>query len=130
MRTSTPTLQDWTPWRLLRLGVLAAGPLLTLALLSSWGGYQRYETPGVLFTATVLWSPLFLSIPALLMQHERDLTLPAVRPWFWRGARLLPYLATSRDSVVRPETWVSVLSWIVMLTMTWSECLQVLSRLF
>jgi hypothetical protein len=128
MRTSSITTRDWTPLRLLRLAVLAVGPIATLALLARWGGYRQYETPGVQFVATLLWSPLFLSVPALLMQNERDLTLPAVRPWYWRGLRLIPHLATSRDSVVRPETWVSTLSWLLMLTVTWSSCVEVVSR--
>jgi hypothetical protein len=123
------TLRDWTALRLLRIGMLAAGPFLTLKGAPLLPGTEGFETDGIYFTVTLLWSPLFFSIPALLLQNQRDLALSNVRPWFWRGLRLLPHLLVSKDSTIRPETAVSLTAWVMLLTVTAGSSLRVLTQL-
>lgn len=129
METGTLTLQQWTAARVARLLLLAFGPFLTLAAAAALLVDSSWDVPGMEFAVTLLWSPLFLSIPALLLQHQRDLALPRVRPWFWRGVRLIPHLATSKDSTIRPEMLMSLLSWMVLLIFTGASSVEVLRRL-
>jgi hypothetical protein len=127
MDITMPRLSSWGWRRAVRLAVLAVGPLLTLGLLSRVGAP---ETGAVSLAAVLLWSPLFCSLPALLLQHERDIALGNIRASWWRGLKLLPYLAASPDSTVRPEIVVSVVSWAVLAVTTREETLAALARMF
>lgn len=129
MTTRTATYSDWTALRLLRIAVLCVGPFATLFLAGLIPSTTLDDVAGRAFAVTLLWSPLFFSVPALLLQHQRDLALPSVRPWFWRGVKLVPHLLLSKDSTVRPETAVSLLAWFGLLTVTGSSSLEVLGRL-
>lgn len=73
--TSTNAARSIRP---IRSTVLLAGPLLTWSLLTMT---IRDARPGELEIAAIVvalvWSPLFFSIPALMMQRERDRAVPA-----------------------------------------------------
>jgi hypothetical protein len=71
------------------------------------------ESSSLKTLAVVLWSPLFLSVPALLLQRERDNALASESNSILRSVKLLPHLL-SRKSAVRIEMWVSVGLWCVM----------------
>ena len=69
----------------------------------------------VLLGALVLWSPLPLSIPALLLQDSRDAALDHYRGLLGslvRGSRLVPYLMIDAHSPVRAEMTCSVLGFL------------------
>lgn len=121
MSATTATLEPPRPVGLLprpaALFVLGAGPGLSVALLVR--GAESFPFAGMLSTALVLalaaWSPLFFSIPALLLQDARDRALNWWGPWWARpavhlarGLALVPYLSCSPRSRVRPEMVVSL----------------------
>jgi len=129
MTTKIAPYSDWTTLRLLRMVVLGAGPFVTLMLSGRIPSTTLADVAGREFAVTLLWSPLFFAIPALLLQRQRDLALAGVRPWFWRGLRLLPHLLFSKDSTVRPETAVSLSAWLVLLGVTGSSAVEVIGRI-
>lgn len=129
MTTRTATYSDWTALRVLRMIALCVGPFATLILAGMIPSTTLDDVAGREFAVTLLWSPLFFSVPALLLQHQRDLALASVRPWFWRGIKLMPHLLFSKDSTIRPETAVSLLGWFGLLTVTGASTLEVLERL-
>lgn len=111
--------------RIARLGALLAGPVVTLELLHRYVG--GIETASLETLAVLLWSPLFFSVPALLLQNERDAALPSERNSLVRGVKLLPYLL-GRNSPIRLETIVSTGMWLGLLIATRDSVAAVLSR--
>lgn len=111
--------------RIARLGVLLAGPVITLELLHRYAG--SIETASLEALAVLLWSPLFFSVPALLLQNERDAALPMERSSLVRGVKLIPYLL-SRNSPIRLETIVSTGMWLGLLIATWDSVAAVVTR--
>lgn len=95
--------------------ILLFGPLATIVgihdlLGTSWlaGPMLRWA----LLAALLLWSPLFFSIPALLLQDARDAALDHWRGPIGslvRGVVLLPYLCFSKHSPCRHEAVASLL---------------------
>jgi hypothetical protein len=73
--TSTNAARSIRP---IRSTVLLAGPLLTWSVLTL---IMLDARPGELEIAAIVvalvWSPLFFSVPALMMQRERDRAIPA-----------------------------------------------------
>lgn len=101
--------------------VLLVGPLATVLGVHDLVGTSWLATPMLrwaLLGALMVWSPLFFSLPALLLQDARDAVLD-----HWRGpvgtlARavvLLPYLCCSKKSPCRPEAIASVIGFGVAL---------------
>lgn len=87
---------------LLQLIILGAGPALSIIALSvgqSEGLWPADWTGLLAGTVLVLvWSPLFCSIPALMMQDERDRILPDA-PRVVRAIRLVPELLSATSPV-------------------------------
>jgi hypothetical protein len=98
---------------------LLFGPLLTMIFLLRMIGtvwLTRAQLPIVLWVALVFWSPLFFSIPALLLQDVRDSALDHWRGPVLsaiRGLVLLPYLVFSPKSPARLEAGVSLLGFAI-----------------
>ena len=126
--TATLNVRRWDTYRVLRLVILAIGPFLTLAAARAvTGAYGAGEQAAVDAVAMMLWSPLFFSIPALWLQNERDRALPSCS-LLTRWLRLLPHLMTSPQSTIRPETTISVVSWVTVTAATWSSTVEVAGR--
>jgi len=124
--TDTPTA--WTGHRVLRLAVLALGPVVTLASARLLGAHYRADEVAAVETVVLaLWSPLFFSFPALLLQHDRDRALPAERNSLVRGLKLIPHLLSPTSSI-RVETAVSVAAFLWLATVTGPSALTVLGR--
>lgn len=117
------TSQVWDTYRVLRLVVLLLGPVVTLA----FAGRTGVETASIETAVMLLWSPLFFSIPALMLQNERDAALPLERNFLVRGIKLLPYLL-SKNSPVRAESIVSTVMWLWLLLLTGNSVLDVVTR--
>jgi hypothetical protein len=127
--TAILSVRRWDTYRVLRLVVLAIGPFLTMAVArAATGTYGAGEQASVETIAMLLWSPLFFSIPALWLQNERDRALPSCS-LLTRWLRLLPYLMTSPQSAIRPETVTSVASWAALTAVTWSSVVAVAGRI-
>lgn len=96
------------------LVVVALGPLATvLAIMSAVGGdhVSAAQLPMVLAVALVFWSPLPMSIPALVLQDARDAALPHLTgplATLGRGVALIPWLVLSPRSGARFATAASV----------------------
>jgi hypothetical protein len=132
--TQTLPLRTDNMWFRARLGALAAGPFISLYLLGALtsGAYPGERTVIAAVNA-LAWSPLFFSIPALLLQRERDA--------FDRGARglastvrrsvlLIPHLVFSSRSAVRLESSVSLMAWVVLLLVSGTDVVAGLGMLF
>ena len=96
-----------------KVPILALGPVTTVLLLptSVQGFALPGETPLIMLVALALWSPMFFSIPALVLADARDGALPQYRGAlgsFVRGLILVPYLMR-RTSPVRVEMVASVI---------------------
>lgn len=113
------TITVAAPAAVARLAVLFAGPL------ASWIIVQTYATnllaPGeigfVALALALVWSPLFFSVPALMLQRERDRLIPAPGGAFAslaRGVRLVPAMLAS-GSPIRTETMASLVGWAALL---------------
>jgi hypothetical protein len=120
-----PSMAGQGAYRALRLAVLSAGPFVTLAFVPRIG--LTVETSSIETVLMLLWSPLFFSIPALLLQNERDRALPDERNAFVRGIKLLPYLLSAR-STIRTEMLVSIATWFVLTFLTLDSVTTVLGR--
>jgi len=120
------TRTTWDAYRSFRLAVLALGPVVTVLFTRNLG--TGVETASVEAAVALLWSPLFFSIPALLLQNERDAALPLERNFLVRGIKLIPHLL-ARTSPVRVETAVSVASWVLLLAFTGTSVLTVAGRI-
>jgi len=121
----TPTASTWDAYRVLRLAVLLLGPVVTLAFSTRIGA--SVESDSIATAVALLWSPLFFSIPALMLQNDRDAALPFERNSLVRGIKLVPYLL-SKQSQVRVETIVSTAMWLWLLVATRDSVAAVLSR--
>lgn len=119
------TAPVWDAYRALRLAVLLLGPVVTLAFAGRLGA--GIETASVETAVMLLWSPLFFSVPALMLQHQRDAALPLERNSLVRGIKLLPYLL-SKQSPVRVETIISTVMWLGLLVATWDSVTTVVTR--
>ena len=90
------------------------GPAVTVAFLLRWVGsswLSAPELPVVLVVALAFWSPLFLSVPALLLQDARDAALDHWRGpvlSLARGVVLVPYLLFAPSSPARLEVAASL----------------------
>jgi hypothetical protein len=115
----------WDAYRVLRLAVLAVGPFVTLAFVPRVG--TGIEVASIETVLMLLWSPLFFSIPALILQNERDRALPAERNAFVRGVKLLPHLLSVR-SAIRAEMMVSIATWSVLTFLTLDSVSTVVGR--
>ena len=95
----------------LRMLVLAVGPVATVLVLL--GAAQRAEFPDIFahvaaWVALVMWSPLPASLPAILLDADRDAALPQMaRPV--RAFALIPYMLWR--SPARVEVGLSLVGW-------------------
>lgn len=115
----------WDAYRALRLVLLLVGPIVSLAFAARLGG--GIERASIHTAVMLLWSPLFFSVPALLLQNERDAALPRERNSLVRGAKLVPYLLSTR-SPVRAEMLVSTGAWLLLVVATWGSSTTVIAR--
>jgi hypothetical protein len=115
----------WDAYRLLRLAILLVGPFATLAFAGRIGA--NVEAASLEAVAVLLWSPLFFSVPALMLQNERDRALENERNFLVRGIKLLPHLL-AKGSPVRAETLVSTVTWLCLLAMTGDSLATVVVR--
>ena len=120
-----PRATTWDAYRVLRLAVLAVGPFVTLAFVPRLGA--GVEVASIETVLMLLWSPLFFSIPALMLQNERDRALPAERNALVRGIKLLPHLLSVRSSI-RVEMLVSIATWSVLTLLTLDSVTTVVGR--
>lgn len=117
------TSRVWDTYRVLRVAVILLGPVVTLI----FAGRTGVETASVETAVMLLWSPLFFSIPALMLQNERDAALPLERNFLVRGIKLIPYLL-SKNSPVRTESIISTVMWLWLLLLTGNSVLDVVTR--
>jgi len=115
----------WDAYRVLRLAVLAVGPFATLAFVPRIG--SGIEVASIETALMLLWSPLFFSIPALMLQNDRDRALPGERNAFVRGIKLLPHLL-SVGSAIRSEMLVSTATWVVLTLLTLDSVVAAVGR--
>lgn len=117
----------------LRLAALAAGPWVTAPLLGAVAAPTAAAEPQLfLVLAVLLWSPLPIAVPALLLQQARDTALPQLAGPVGstaRAALLLPYLSTAARSPVRREMLVSLVSWGTFAVVHHEPVLAVIARL-
>lgn len=100
--------------------LVTVGPLASLVAVDAWLRSQNLaDIAGVaLFIVAAFWSPLWFSIPALLLQDARDAALVqwnSVVARIGRGLVLVPHLILSRTSPVRTEMTLSVIGFAVAL---------------
>ena len=88
--------------------------LLLLVTLSSRGVIADEGWAVWLVVASVAWSPLPLSIPAVLLDHERDTALVG-RGFVVRSVALVPWLMFSSRSSVRGLMTTSVVMWVLFM---------------
>jgi hypothetical protein len=118
-----------SPSRIARLGVLALGPAVSLGLLGLVSPTLA-GSGGAYLMLALLWSPLFFSVPALLMQNERDealANLTGVTGSALRGLLLVPWMLLRSN--VRVEMAVSLCSWVLLLAFTWPVLMASVSSL-
>lgn len=96
------------------LAVLLLGPAATILALTaaiSSGALTTLPASAYLGVALIFWSPLPISVPAVLLEAHRDAALPELRGAGGRALRavlLLPWLMTSPASRARVATAVSL----------------------
>lgn len=103
--------------RLLGVPVLAAGPLVVLAVLHhavATGAILPVDLPAATIMLAVFWSPMPWSVPALVLQDVRDDALVGT-PWLPRALALVPWLTLSRRSPARPEMLASLVGFALAL---------------
>lgn len=86
-----------------KTAVLLLGPVLTvLVLLVSvrTGSLTAIDERVWVAGALLFWSPLPISIPAVLLERERDATLPAA-PAAVRAVALVPWMLFAKSSTAR-----------------------------
>lgn len=115
-----------TAAKAIRLAILAVGPVLTMIVLTRLPAGTDASTVSTLMV--LLWSPLFFSVPALLLQRERDQALPDTSISV-RWAKLLWYMAASPQSTVRTETTVSLIAWAALVLQYWPAVLETAAHL-
>ena len=95
--------------------LVLVGPLASVLWLMSQAGHSWLPNDAlgpVLLGVLFVWSPMPISIPALIMQDARDAALPQYRGLaasFVRGFLVIPYLMVNKASSIRPEMAASVL---------------------
>lgn len=118
------------PLHPIRAAVMLAGPALTWSLTSALLGPARSgELELAAVIVVLLWSPLFFSVPALMMQRERDRALPAGRgiiASLLRGVQLP--MALLRGPAAS-EFAVSIMGWALLLAISGSSALRGLGML-
>lgn len=104
--------------------ILAFGPILTIgeilrAVGSTW--VPAIDAHVVLIAALLFWSPVFGSLPSILLQDARDRAMAS-----WRGpariARavwLVPHLLLSPDSTVRLEMVLHLIGLVGAVALAW-----------
>jgi hypothetical protein len=104
--------------------IVLVGPALCARLIIANRTHAVFALPHALtislaLVVGVLWSPLFISIPAALMQFARDRALASMgesssfSPMnLVRGVCLVPYLMFSKNSPVRTAMCASVIGWV------------------
>lgn len=110
--------------------LLLTGPLLSWAGLN-WlmAGSPAGELELVSLVLVLVWSPLYFSLPAVLMQHERDQLLPSAggpAASFARGVKLIPALLTGE---IRHEFLASIVGWVALMLLTAPSLLRAVSSL-
>jgi hypothetical protein len=99
--------------------IVGLGPVLSVLFVASQAG--SHWLPGialgpVLAALVLVWSPLPISIPALIMQDARDAALAQYRGAIGntvRAAKLIGHLMTSPTSPIRTEMVASVIGWAI-----------------
>jgi hypothetical protein len=111
--------------RPVRAAILLAGPLLSWSLIGvSFSNARPGELAFAAIVNALLWSPLFFSVPALLLQHERDAALPtgkSITMALWRGVRL-PFALLSGPA--GKEFAISLLGWSLLLSSSATEVFE------
>jgi hypothetical protein len=98
--------------------LLALGPVVTVFALQSWADSGAHLVTGLhvyLLVGLLAWSPLPLSLPAVLLANHRDAALHGMRGVVGRCVRaalLVPYLLTHPHSEVKVETAASLAGFI------------------
>jgi len=95
--------------------LVAVGPSLSVSFAIAKAGAAWLPSQAlapVLWAILVMWSPMPLSFPALLLQDARDAALPQYRGFIGsaiRATKLIGYLVTSKHSSVRVEMTASLI---------------------
>lgn len=92
---------------------LLLGPITSYSLIRPYIN-SKEDLSGVCVALFLIWSPLFLSVPALILQRARDLALPHEASRVLRGVKLVPYMLLSKSSSVRLETFASIVGWLFL----------------
>lgn len=102
-------------YKVLVASILMVGPLASVWWLSSQAGGSWLPLSAlgpVLWAVLIAWSPLPISIPALILQDARDNALAdmvGIKGTMVRSVKLLGHLAWSPESPVRAEMIGSLL---------------------
>ncbi len=92
---------------------LLLGPIMSYWLMRPYTNSTE-DLSGVCVALFFIWSPLFLSVPALILQRARDLALPRETSSILRGIKLVPYMLLDKSSPVRLETFASIVGWLFL----------------
>lgn len=87
--------------------LLAFGPIASIA--AGMAFLQGYEVGAFSWAMLILWSPLPVGIPALIMQRDRDDALPGISGTS-RAILMFPHLILerrSRDAAVSIAGWAA-----------------------
>ena len=98
---------------------LLVGPLASLFAFNHYllPKLSVYDITIAKFILVLAWSPLFFSLPAILMQKSRDAALPQYQGLlgnFIRGFKLIPYLLSRKDQNAL-ETLAMLLGWTILI---------------
>jgi hypothetical protein len=129
----TASVSSWTvgPRPLARL-VLAAGPAAMVLLLdanSAWFAVPSMQHLTI-FALVWFWSPVFVGVPAFVLQPARDAYLPGARGIhrLRRACTLVPDLARA-NSPVRVEMWCSLVGFTAAVVLAWPHITAALELL-
>lgn len=106
--------------------VLAAGPVLTIYTLTALADANALAAAPVsyyLWVALLLWSPLPFALPAVLMDLERDATLPQLAQGpagrVVRALLLIPAMLVSPRAATRVSTALSLAGFALAVAVAW-----------
>lgn len=114
--------------RPLALLIVLLGPLLSFIFASNYiSSLSAKELIFTQFILVLVWSPLFFSIPAFIMQDVRDSALKGRKgllQGFFRGFELLWFL-NSKENKERYLFRASLVGWVVLIIVAFPSIMYV-----
>jgi hypothetical protein len=115
--------------RLFSIFVVLCGPLLSFLVLTFYSSsLKSSEVLMIQFLLILMWSPLFFSIPAYILQDSRDAALSSDKGVV-RGIKLMWFLTSSKHK----ENYIfiaSLIGWAVLLLLAYPSIFYVFNLVF